>query len=73
MKRVQGLPQSVAEKKHYTEEEFLVRLRRYRQLSAAEDSLLDYFDELEIHPQYIGTGLRDTRFMSDHDVQVLDM
>lgn len=63
----------MAEKKHYTEDEFLGRLRRYRLLSAAEDSLLDYFDELEIHPQYIGTGLRDTWFMLDHDVQLLDM
>lgn len=57
-KRVQGLPQSVAEKMRYTQEEFVPRLTRYRQLSTAEETLLDYFDELEIHPEHIGTVLR---------------
>ncbi|XP_040920554.1 adenylate kinase 7-like [Toxotes jaculatrix] len=51
--RVQALPESVAEKMRYTQDEFLPRLMRYRQLSAAEETLLDYFDELEIHPEHI--------------------
>lgn len=59
-KRAQGLPQSVAEKMRYTQEEFVARLTRYRQLSTAEETLLDYFDELEIHPEHIGTVLKDT-------------
>ena len=58
-KRAQGLPQSVAEKMRYTQEEFIARLTSYRQLSTAEETLLDYFDELEIHPEHIGTVLKD--------------
>uniref|UniRef100_A0A673CV87 Adenylate kinase 7a n=1 Tax=Sphaeramia orbicularis TaxID=375764 RepID=A0A673CV87_9TELE len=54
IKRVQGLPESVAEKMHYTHEEFVPRLNRYRQLNAAEENLLDYFDELEIYPEILG-------------------
>jgi len=54
-KRVQGLPESVAEKMRYTQEEFVPRLTRYRQLSAAEETVLDYFDHREIHPECIGT------------------
>lgn len=54
-KRVQGLTESVAEKMRYTQDEFLPRLTRYRQLSGAEESLLDFFDELEIHPEHMGT------------------
>uniref|UniRef100_A0A8D3BBE3 Uncharacterized protein n=1 Tax=Scophthalmus maximus TaxID=52904 RepID=A0A8D3BBE3_SCOMX len=52
-KRVQGLTESVAEKMRYTQDEFLPRLTRYRQLSGAEESLLDFFDELEIHPEHM--------------------
>ncbi|XP_045916561.1 adenylate kinase 7-like isoform X1 [Micropterus dolomieu] len=52
-KRAQRLPQSVAEKMRYTEEEFVPRLTRYRQHSTAEETLLDYFDELEIYPEHI--------------------
>ncbi|KAM6991737.1 adenylate kinase 7-like [Tautogolabrus adspersus] len=51
--RAQGLPQSVAEEMRYTQEEFTARLRRYRQRSSAEETLLDYFDEIEIHPEHI--------------------
>ncbi|CAG03539.1 unnamed protein product, partial [Tetraodon nigroviridis] len=51
--RVQGLPQSDAEKMLYTQEEFVSRLKTFRQLSASYDSAADYFDELEIHPDNI--------------------
>lgn len=56
-KRVQGLPQIDAEKMLYTQEEFVSRLKTYRQLSESYDSAVDYFDELEIHPDRIGTVL----------------
>lgn len=58
--RAQGLPQSVAEEMRYTQEELISRLTSYRQLSTAEETLLDYFDELEIHPEHIGIVLQDT-------------
>lgn len=56
-KRVQGLPQSDAEKMLYTQEEFVSRLTTYRQLNASYNSAVHYFDELEIHPEHIGTFL----------------
>uniref|UniRef100_A0A3B4YGR6 Adenylate kinase 7a n=1 Tax=Seriola lalandi dorsalis TaxID=1841481 RepID=A0A3B4YGR6_SERLL len=58
-KRVQGLPERVAEKTRCTQDEFLPRLMRYRQLSTAEETLLDYFDELEIHPEQIEVNTDD--------------
>uniref|UniRef100_A0A671WFZ9 Adenylate kinase 7a n=1 Tax=Sparus aurata TaxID=8175 RepID=A0A671WFZ9_SPAAU len=61
-KRAQGLPQSVAEKMRYTQEEFVARLTRYRQLSTAEETLLDYFDELEIHPEHIEVTTGDSEY-----------
>ncbi len=60
IERAQGLPQSVAEEMRYTQEELVSRLTSYRQLNTAEETLLDYFDELEIHPDHIGTVLKDT-------------
>lgn len=56
-KRAQGLPQSVVELMRYNQEEFIHRLKKYRQLSTAEETVLDYFDELEIYPQHIGIDL----------------
>ncbi|XP_034383664.1 adenylate kinase 7-like [Cyclopterus lumpus] len=61
-KRAQGLPQSVAENMRYTQEEFVPRLTRYRQLSTAEETLLDYFDELEIHPEHIEVTTADSEY-----------
>ncbi|XP_073348543.1 adenylate kinase 7-like [Pagrus major] len=61
-KRAQGLPQSVAEKMRYTQEEFVARLTRYRQLCTAEETLLDYFDELEIHPEHIEVTTGDSEY-----------
>ncbi|XP_070843607.1 adenylate kinase 7-like [Chaetodon trifascialis] len=60
--RARGLPQSVAEEMHYTHEEFVSRLTRYRQLSTAEETMLDYFDELEIHPEHIEVSTGDSEY-----------
>lgn len=54
--RARALPQSLARRLGYTEQEFVPRLKRYRDRNAAEDTVLDYFDELEIHPEHIGNG-----------------
>ncbi|TNM94648.1 hypothetical protein fugu_017407 [Takifugu bimaculatus] len=62
IKRVQGLPQSAVERTLYTQEEFLSRLQRYRQLGASYDSVVDYFDELEIHPEYIDVSTADPEY-----------
>lgn len=44
----------MAEKMRYTQDEFVPRLKRYRERTSAEETLLDYFDELEIHAEHIG-------------------
>nr|XP_020459736.1 adenylate kinase 7-like isoform X2 [Monopterus albus] len=62
IKRVQGLPESMAEKMHFTQDEFVPRLMRYRQRSTAEETLLDYFDELEIHPEHIEVSTDDPEY-----------
>lgn len=54
-RRVQGLPERVAEKMHLTQDEFLPRLERFRRLSHAEDTVLDFFHHREIHIVQIGT------------------
>ncbi|XP_065660786.1 adenylate kinase 7 isoform X4 [Hydra vulgaris] len=51
--RVINLPESVVNGTHNTEEEWHRRLAEYRALNTEEDSVLNYFDELEIHPEYI--------------------
>ncbi|XP_065819463.1 adenylate kinase 7-like [Labrus bergylta] len=60
--RAQGLPQSVAEELGYTQEEFTARLSRYRERSTAEETLLDYFDEIEIHPEHIEVTTGDPEY-----------
>ncbi|XP_037541529.1 adenylate kinase 7-like [Nematolebias whitei] len=52
--RVQRLPERVAE------DEFVPRLERYRQLSQAEETLLDFFDHREIHPEHIDVSTDDS-------------
>ncbi|KAM7395120.1 hypothetical protein PAMA_006730 [Pampus argenteus] len=61
-KRVHGLSESVAEKMRYTQDEFISRLMRYKQLSDADETLLDYFDELEIHPEHIEVNTDDPEY-----------
>lgn len=52
--RVRNLPQSVAEDKHQTQDEFTESLAKFREALAEDESVFDYFDELEIHPEHIG-------------------
>uniref|UniRef100_A0A3Q4GHM9 Adenylate kinase 7a n=1 Tax=Neolamprologus brichardi TaxID=32507 RepID=A0A3Q4GHM9_NEOBR len=59
-RRVQGLPENVAEKMRYTQDEFVPRLTKHRQLSGAEETVCDYFDQIEIHPLHIGTVCKAT-------------
>lgn len=53
----------------YTQEEFLSRLQTYRQLGASYNSVVDYFDELEIHPEYFGTVFKVTVFIQKGNKQ----
>ncbi|XP_055729279.1 adenylate kinase 7a isoform X2 [Salvelinus fontinalis] len=51
--RVQNLPESVAEKMHYSKDEYLTRLKTFRKANVEDETVLNYFDELEIHPEHI--------------------
>ncbi|XP_055088432.1 adenylate kinase 7-like [Periophthalmus magnuspinnatus] len=62
IERVQALPESVAEKMHYTQEAFLSRLKGHRNRCAADETLLDYFEELEIYPEEIGINSDDLEY-----------
>ncbi|XP_061843144.2 adenylate kinase 7-like [Nerophis lumbriciformis] len=61
-KKVQALPESVAQKRGLTQDEFIPRLSRFRQLIRAAETSLDYFDELEIYPTYIDVNRDDPDF-----------
>ncbi|XP_051909270.1 adenylate kinase 7a [Hippocampus zosterae] len=61
-KKVQDLPESEAQKRGLTQDEFIPRLARFRQLSRAAETTLDYFDELEIYPTYLEVKADDPEF-----------
>ncbi|XP_063255396.1 adenylate kinase 7 isoform X2 [Prinia subflava] len=51
--RIMNLPESEVSRRGYTEIHFLQSLKRFRNLNAHDTTVLNYFDELEIHPQFI--------------------
>ncbi|NXS02885.1 KAD7 kinase, partial [Oxylabes madagascariensis] len=51
--RIMNLPECEVAGTHYTEEQFLQSLKRFRKLNTHDMTVLNYFDELEIHPQFI--------------------
>lgn len=52
--RIIGLPESDVAGTRYTEIQFLQSLKRFRKLNTDDKTVLNYFDELEIHPQFLG-------------------
>uniref|UniRef100_A0A8C7XTU3 Adenylate kinase 7a n=1 Tax=Oryzias sinensis TaxID=183150 RepID=A0A8C7XTU3_9TELE len=57
--RVRALPQSTAEEAHLVQDEFLSRLSEYRKREEAEETVLDFFDHCEIHPEHIELSAED--------------
>ena len=55
--RIMALPEAVVHGTHNTEEGFQRRLNDFRTINTDEDTVLNYFDELEVHPIRIGTCL----------------
>ena len=53
--RVMNLPESVVTGTHYSQDRFLRALSNYRDINTEDETVLNYFDELEIHPIQIGT------------------
>ena len=49
-----NLPEAVVSGTHNTEKHLLRRLRDYRTVNTDDDTVLNYFDELEFHPEKIG-------------------
>lgn len=52
--RIINLPESVVAGTHYTQDRFLQSLNLFRELNTEDETVLNYFDELEIHPQFVG-------------------
>ncbi|XP_078251374.1 adenylate kinase 7-like [Rhinoraja longicauda] len=51
--RILNLPESVVVGTHYTQERFLPYLGNYREQNTEDETLLNYFDEIEVHPVHI--------------------
>lgn len=52
--RVMNLPENVVAGTHNTEEGFTRRFNEYRAINTDDETVLNYFDELEFHPEKIG-------------------
>ena len=58
--RVMNLPESVVVGTHNTEDGLTRRLAEYRAVNTDDDTVLNYFDELEFHPEHIGQSALPT-------------
>nr|XP_008505197.1 PREDICTED: adenylate kinase 7 [Equus przewalskii] len=54
--RVMNLPESVVAGTHYSQDWFLRSLSNYRDINTEDETVLNYFDELDIHPIHIDVG-----------------
>lgn len=63
--RVMNLPESVVTNTHNTEKELLRRLTDYRNTNTEDDTVLNYFDELEFHPEKIDVAKDNSEMMKD--------
>ncbi|XP_065694065.1 adenylate kinase 7 isoform X2 [Patagioenas fasciata] len=51
--RIINLPEKIIAGTHYTQDRFLQSLNLFRESNTDDNTVLNYFDELEIHPQFI--------------------
>ncbi|XP_069321382.1 adenylate kinase 7 isoform X4 [Eulemur rufifrons] len=54
--RVINLPETVVAGTHYSQDRFLRALSNYRDLNTEDETVFNYFDEIEIHPIHIDVG-----------------
>ncbi|ELK01190.1 Putative adenylate kinase 7 [Pteropus alecto] len=54
--RVMNLPESFVAGTHYSQDRFLRALSNYRDINTEDETVFNYFDELEIHPIHIDVG-----------------
>lgn len=52
--RVMNLPERLVQEHNYEQEHFLRRLSRYRENNVEDETVVNYFDELDISPLYLG-------------------
>lgn len=52
-KRIMNMPEKEVSNTHNTEDGFSRRLVEYRAINTEDETVLNYFDELEIHPEHI--------------------
>lgn len=52
--RVMNLPERLVQEHNYEQEHFLLRLARYRENNLEDETVVNYFDELDITPLYLG-------------------
>ncbi|NXF70598.1 KAD7 kinase, partial [Sclerurus mexicanus] len=55
--RIINLPESIVAGTHYTQDRFPQSLKLFRELNTDDKTVLNYFDELEIHPQFIDVAV----------------
>ncbi|XP_031567964.1 adenylate kinase 7-like [Actinia tenebrosa] len=63
--RVMNLPESVVAGTHNTEEGLMRRLNEYRAINTEDETVLNYFDELEFHPDHIDISADSSPKMTD--------
>ncbi|XP_036738250.2 adenylate kinase 7 isoform X1 [Manis pentadactyla] len=54
--RVMNLPENIVAGTHYSHDRFLRTLSNYRDINTEDETVFNYFDELEIHPIHIDVG-----------------
>ncbi|XP_053458934.1 adenylate kinase 7 [Nycticebus coucang] len=54
--RVINLPESFVAGTHYSQDRFLRALSNYRDINTEDETVFNYFDEIEIHPIHIDVG-----------------
>ncbi|GFO41343.1 adenylate kinase 7-like [Plakobranchus ocellatus] len=63
--RVMNLPEAVVSGTHNTEKHLLRRLHDYQTVNTDDDTVLNYFDELEFHPEKINVTKDTSEMMKD--------
>ena len=62
--RIMNLPEAIVTGTHNTEDLFLKRLSEFRAINTDDQTVLNYFDELEVHPEHIDITADKTTNMS---------
>lgn len=52
--RVMNLPERLVQEQNYEQEHFLRRLAKYRGNKLENETVVEYFDEMDITPLYLG-------------------